>query len=132
MNFYPVYNVQCFISGTIATKIHATDKDLGDNKKIKYSLMDSANNQFKIESLSGIVTLAKPLDRETKGVYNLTVRAMDSGRPRKSSITHLLIVVLDVNDNPPEFGSKYYFSTVSENLAVEYEIVQLQATSKDR
>ena len=121
-----------FISGTIATKIHATDKDLGDNKKIKYSLMDSANNHFKIDISSGIVTLAKPLDRETKGFYNLTVRAMDSGRPRKSTITHLLVVVLDVNDNPPEFGSKYYFSTVSENLPVEKEIVQLQATSKDR
>ena len=61
--------------------------------------MDSANNHFKIDASSGIVTLAKPLDRETKGAYNLTVRAMDNGRPRKSSITHLLVVVLDVNDN---------------------------------
>ena len=119
-------------SGTIATKIHATDKDLGDNRKIKYSLMDSANNHFKIDASSGIVTLAKPLDRETRGAYNLTVRAMDSGRPRKSSITHLLVVVLDVNDNPPEFGSKYYFSYVNESLSIESEILQLQATSKDR
>ena len=94
--------------------------------------MDSARNHFKIDASSGIITLAKPLDRETKGAYNLTVRAMDSGRPRKSSITHLLIIVLDVNDNPPEFGSKYYFSTVVESLPIGNEIVQLQATSKDR
>ena len=119
-------------TGTIATKVHATDKDLGDNRKIKYSLLDSAKNHFKIDESSGIVKLAKPLDRETKGVYNLTVRAMDSGRPRKSSKTHLLIVVLDVNDNPPEFGSKTYFSTVVESLSVGKEIVQVQATSKDR
>ena len=65
-------------------------------------------------------------------MHNLTVRAMDQGRPRLSSITHLIIVVLDVNDNPPEFGSKTYFSTVSENLPIGREILQLQATSKDR
>ena len=122
----------CYVAGTIATKVHASDRDIGDNRKIKYALLDSAKNHFKIDESSGIVTLAKPLDRETKGVYNLTVRAMDTGRPRMSSNTYLLIVVLDVNDNPPEFSVKYYFSTVTESLPVGKEIVLLEATSKDR
>ena len=65
-------------------------------------------------------------------MHNLTVRAMDQGRPRLSSITGLIIVVLDVNDNPPEFSSKYYFSNVSENLSIGKELLQVQATSKDR
>ena len=58
----------------VATKVHATDPDTGVNRKIQYDLIDSANNQFKIDQGSGIVTLAKQLDREAKAVYNLTVR----------------------------------------------------------
>ena len=117
--------------GTIATKIHATDADLGVNKKLQYDLIDSAQNHFKIDQTSGIVSLAKPLDRESKAMYNLTVRAMDRGRPRLVSVTNLVVLVLDVNDNPPEFASKHYFSTVSESLPLHSDIVRVLATSKD-
>ena len=117
--------------GTVATKVHATDPDLGVNRKIQYDLIDSQDNHFKIDQGSGIVSLAKPLDRETRDLYNLTVRAMDRGHPRKSTVTALLVRVLDVNDNPPEFDSKFYFSTVSESLKPGTDIVKLRATSAD-
>ena len=73
------------------------------NRKIRYYMVDSAQEHFKIAAESGIVTLAKPLDREIRDSYNVTVRAVDQGKPILSSITSLLILVLDVNDNPPEF-----------------------------
>jgi protocadherin Fat 1/2/3 len=117
--------------GSIAIKVHATDADLGVNRKIEYDFLDSAKGQFKIDPISGIVSLAKPLDREEKAMYNLTVRATDGGRPRLSSITNMMVLVLDVNDNPPEFASKYYFATVSENVAVGSDVVRLLATSRD-
>ncbi len=53
------------------------------------------------------MTLAKHLDRETKDSYNVTIKAMDQGSPQLSNFTSLLILVLDVNDNPPEFVSRY-------------------------
>lgn len=76
---------------------------LGLNQKFKYSLQDSANNHFIISPDSGIVTLAKKLDRETCETYNITVKAIDQGSPPLSSLTQLNIIVLDVNDNPPIF-----------------------------
>lgn len=59
---------------------------------------------------SGIITLAKPLDRETRDSFNISVKAVDQGSPQMSSTMSLLVLVLDVNDNPPEFGSRLIFS----------------------
>ena len=76
---------------------------VGVNRKIRYYMTNSAQEHFKISPESGIVTLAKPLDRELKDTYNVTIKAIDQGLPIMSSVMSLSIVVLDVNDNPPEF-----------------------------
>ena len=68
--------------GTVATKIHATDADEGVNGRLSYALLDAADGAFRMDSATGIVALAKPLDRERRALYNLTVRAMDRGSPR--------------------------------------------------
>ncbi|XP_019772654.2 fat-like cadherin-related tumor suppressor homolog isoform X8 [Dendroctonus ponderosae] len=117
--------------GTLVTKIHATDADIGINRKIKYSFIDSFNDHFLMASESGIVTLAKPLDREIRAMYNLTVQAVDQGTPQLSSIASLIVNVQDINDNPPEFANKYYFATVPEIDAIGTEVVRVQATSED-
>lgn len=117
--------------GTLVTKIHATDEDIGINRKIKYSFIDSFNDHFRMASDSGIVTLAKPLDRELRAVYNLSIRAVDQGTPQQSSTAYLVVNVQDINDNPPEFETKYYFATVPEINSVGTEVVRVLATSKD-
>lgn len=103
----------------------------GVNRKIKYSFIDSSNGHFKIASDSGIITLAKPLDREIRAQYNVTIQATDQGMPQMSTLTTLVVNVQDINDNPPEFASKYYFAVVPEIDAVGTEVVRVLATSKD-
>ncbi|KAG5869907.1 Fat-like cadherin-related tumor suppressor-like protein, partial [Gonioctena quinquepunctata] len=117
--------------GTLVTTIHATDADTEINKKIQYSFIDTFNNHFQVSSDTGIVTLTKPLDREIKSKYNLTIQAMDYGTPRLSSNTYLIVNVQDINDNPPEFEKSHYFSIIPEIDAVGTEIVRILATSKD-
>ncbi|KAJ8953022.1 hypothetical protein NQ318_015384 [Aromia moschata] len=117
--------------GTLVTKIHATDADIGINRKIKYSFIDSFNDHFIVASDSGIVTLAKPLDRELRAMYNLSIRAVDQGTPQLSTTAYLIVNVQDINDNPPEFETKYYFASVPEIDAVGTEIIRVLATSKD-
>lgn len=46
-------------------------------------------------------------------------------------MTSLVINVQDINDNPPEFASKYYFAIVPEIDSVNSEVVRVLATSKD-
>ncbi|XP_034945358.1 fat-like cadherin-related tumor suppressor homolog isoform X2 [Chelonus insularis] len=117
--------------GTLVTKVHATDNDIGINRKVRYEFIDSADGHFLITADSGIVTLAKPLDRETKEVYNLTVKALDQGVPQLYSTAKLIVNVQDINDNPPEFTSKSYFASVPEIDQVGTEIVRVLAESKD-
>lgn len=117
--------------GTLVTKVHATDDDIGINRKIRYEFLDNANDQFNIASDSGIITLTKPLDRETKAMYNVSIQATDQGVPQLSSVTSLIVNVQDINDNPPEFSTKLYYAQVPEVNPVGTEIARVLATSKD-
>ena len=71
------------------------------------------------------------MDREQKATYNLSIKAFDQGTPQLSQITKLLVLVLDINDNPPEFAYKTYYGTIPESEPIGTEIVRVLATSKD-
>ncbi|XP_068183037.1 cadherin-23 [Antennarius striatus] len=57
---------------------------------------------FKIDSVTGRITVTGLLDREKGDMYTLTVVA-DNGGPRKDSTVKVSITILDENDNSPEF-----------------------------
>ena len=58
----------------------------GINRKVRYAMKES-DGHFTIDPVSGIVSLARPLDREIQSVYNLTLYAHDQVRKlRKISL----------------------------------------------
>ena len=124
---------------TIVGKVHASDADLGVNRKVRYALLPlptvSGHHQahhFAVDAESGIVTVAKSLDRESTSSYNLTVTATDLGSPSPLSSTVVLtVVILDVNDNPPLFGRKLYSASVAEDSPVGHQVLRVLATSLD-
>ncbi|XP_032878328.1 protocadherin Fat 3 isoform X3 [Amblyraja radiata] len=116
----------------LLTKVEATDPDLGPNRNVEYTLVDSADGFFSIDKYSGIISLEKALDREQQALYNLTVRATDQGTTWKlSTFATVTIIVLDINDNPPVFGRRDYLTTVPEDVALGTEILTVYAASKD-
>uniref|UniRef100_A0ABI7X6D8 FAT atypical cadherin 1 n=1 Tax=Felis catus TaxID=9685 RepID=A0ABI7X6D8_FELCA len=118
--------------GTLLTRVQATDADAGLNRKISYSLVNSADGQFSINEFSGILQLEKPLDREVRAVYTLTLKAVDQGLPRRLTATGTVVVsVLDINDNPPVFEYREYGATVSEDILLGTEVLQVYAASRD-
>ncbi|XP_069780628.1 protocadherin Fat 1a isoform X4 [Narcine bancroftii] len=117
---------------TLLTRIQATDPDAGLNRKVLYSLADSADDHFSIDELSGIISLEKLLDRELQASYSLTVKATDQGALRKlSSVCTVLVSVLDINDNPPVFEHREYLATLPENIPLGTEVLEVFAASKD-
>ncbi|XP_072332549.1 protocadherin Fat 3-like isoform X2 [Scyliorhinus torazame] len=116
----------------LLAKVEAMDPDIGPNRDIEYTLVESADGFFSIDTYSGIISLEKALDREQQALYNLTVKATDQGVSWKlSAFATITIFVLDINDNPPVFERRDYLATVAENVKLGIEILVLYAASKD-
>ncbi|KAF9822527.1 hypothetical protein SFRURICE_010278 [Spodoptera frugiperda] len=116
----------------VIARIKATDADVGANAAIRYAIIGgNTQMQFSIDSLSGDVSLVKPLDYEQVRSYRLVIRAQDGGSPSRSNTTQLLVNVKDVNDNAPRFYTSLFQESVSENVPVGYSIVRVQAYDAD-
>ncbi|XP_044201151.1 protocadherin Fat 4-like [Thunnus albacares] len=116
--------------GSNVTRVLATDKDSSFNKEIRYSLR-GGEGRFSIDPVSGIVSVADALDRESKAEYNLQVIAEDQGRPARSSTATLLIQVSDINDNVPKFSEAEYEVEVLETESVGTSVLSLSAVDPD-
>ncbi|UYV60173.1 hypothetical protein LAZ67_1000216 [Cordylochernes scorpioides] len=75
---------------------------------------------FSINSKTGLVSTAKPLDRESKAYYSLTVSAIDKNLRgmRKKGSTIVNIQVLDCNDNDPVFNTSFLTLAFNENRPI--------------
>ncbi|XP_056092251.1 protocadherin Fat 1 [Rhinichthys klamathensis goyatoka] len=119
--------------GTYVARLEAFDADIGMNGKIRYLFEDSAGGLFSIEESSGIISLERSLDRQMKAMHVLRVRATDQGSPhRLSSLSFVVVTVLDANDHPPAFERKDYVSTVPEDVTVGTKLLNVFAASSDR
>ncbi|KAF7644413.1 hypothetical protein LDENG_00222490 [Lucifuga dentata] len=118
--------------GTDIIQVEATDKDLGHNGEITYSILTSST-QFGINSTNGIVYVAGQLDREFVSTFNLKIEARDKaekGRQRFSA-TSLKIILEDVNDCPPLFIPSVYKARALEDLPVGTVIAWLETQDPD-
>ncbi|KAG9351769.1 hypothetical protein JZ751_023020 [Albula glossodonta] len=98
--------------------LRATDQDTGDSGDVEYSITAGDNaGDFHLDIRTGVLSTAKPLDRESRPSYTLTVVAQDRGTPPLSSTATVVVAVLDVNDNSPRFESSSYTVDVPEDAA---------------
>uniref|UniRef100_A0A671TBK8 Protocadherin Fat 4-like n=1 Tax=Sinocyclocheilus anshuiensis TaxID=1608454 RepID=A0A671TBK8_9TELE len=111
---------------------HYIAKDKQMNGLVTYNI-SSGNDDglFSINSQTGVLSLAKPLDYETKQKRELRVSATDGGWIAKTSYVTVNVLVTDVNDNPPVFDPVEYFPVVQENVPSGTTVVKMNATDKD-
>ena len=86
--------------GSELVTITTSDLDAGNNGLVTYHLINS-DEDFAINRSTGVVTVNRPLDRERREQYNITVVATDSGLQPQSSSAVMFVTILDVNDNIP-------------------------------
>uniref|UniRef100_A0A667X1A9 Protocadherin Fat 4 n=1 Tax=Myripristis murdjan TaxID=586833 RepID=A0A667X1A9_9TELE len=116
-NIYDIEIEENTLTGTDVIQVFASDADEGTNGQIRFSIAGgNTNSDFRIDSVTGVISVAKQLDRETRSSYSLVVQAADRGSsPRVDSAT-VNIVLLDINDCPPVFELSPYTVNVQENL----------------
>ncbi|XP_037635743.1 protocadherin alpha-2-like isoform X8 [Sebastes umbrosus] len=114
----------------------AHDADVGANSVKTYKL--NPNDHFSLDiqsigdqSVSAELVLQKALDREKQAVIELTLTAVDGGKPPKTGTLQIQVNVLDVNDNSPLFSKSLYKVQVVENANIGTTLLTLTATDLD-
>ncbi|XP_072481071.1 protocadherin Fat 4 isoform X1 [Notamacropus eugenii] len=119
------------LTGTDIVQVYAADGDEGANGQVRYSLLRGNENQeFRIDSVTGILSVAKPLDREKRPTYSLTVQSTDRGSSPRMDTTTVDIILLDINDFVPVFELSPYSINVPENLGTLPKTI-LQVVARD-
>lgn len=118
------------------TTIKAHDYDSGQNSRIWYSVDSQSPGppKFKVNRETGVVQTVGPIDRESVDEYTLTIRATDQAfteSERLSSTLTVLIIVLDINDNKPDFVSPDR-TFVLEDEPFGYPIITITSIDRDQ
>ena len=121
--------------GTFVLNVSATDRDYGldpdgnsnGNNRLTY-LFDGQNgppaNTFMIDSATGVITTAQPLNREDSPTYTFTVVVRDNpqtGSPHFDTAI-VTIEVEDINEFPPIADPDHYFAFIPESTAIGQQI----------
>ena len=121
--------------GSFVARVSVSDPESPDTGGNKITVnLHGANGMFKLENTSTetyILVVASPLDRETKAMYNLTLTATDSGTPPLSATESFVLLIDDVNDNPPRFLKASYEAYVDEMSDAGSSVITITATDLD-
>ncbi|XP_074545543.1 cadherin-7-like [Halichoeres trimaculatus] len=117
--------------GAEVGSVSAQDPD-NIHSPVRYSIDRKSDMQryFNIDSLSGLITTARPLDREAVALHNISVLATEILDLSQVGKTVVLISVTDVNDNAPSLA-KDYETFVCENSEPGQIIAILSAVDRD-
>ncbi|VDM97754.1 unnamed protein product [Thelazia callipaeda] len=112
--------------------VQAYDKDRGKNGQVLYSLIQSDPPcPIAVHSMSGELSLLSLLDFEVINKYMLVIQARDQGIPARYANITVILNVLDVNDNKPEFAQEMYFVEVAEDVPLMTDLLTVQAKDLD-
>lgn len=135
------------IGGTVL-QITAIDGDKGVNNPITYRIIKGGNGLFKINSSTGIVSVAGKLDRESPHSgqtgyggtnllsmsYILEIEATEVTHvvfPPPSVTTEVTIILTDVNDEIPRFRFRFYTAEILENSPPDMPVTFVGRMSKE-
>ncbi|XP_026937207.1 protocadherin beta-14-like [Sagmatias obliquidens] len=124
------------IIGTTFLMESAQDLDVGSNSLQNYTVSPNSHFHIKIQDsgdgkIYPELVLHRALDHEEEPELRLTLIALDGGSPPRSGTTLVLIKVLDINDNAPEFPQRLYEVQVLEDTPVGSWIITISAKDLD-
>lgn len=116
----PLYEVEVTENspaGALVVQLNASDADRDDFGHVTYAILSSAALElFKVDEETGDIVTRRPLDRETRKLYEIPVAAFDAGG--KSGHAVVRVKVGDVNDNRPKFLLAEYRANIHANYSV--------------
>nr|XP_012788787.1 unnamed protein product [Sorex araneus] len=122
--------------GSVFLLESAMDLDVGVNALKNYTI--SPNSHFHIKmrihpdhKKYPELVLDKALDYETQSELNFILTALDGGSPPRSGTATVRVLVVDINDNAPEFEQQFYEVDIPENSVLGSLVVTVSAWDID-
>ncbi|XP_071766181.1 cadherin-6-like [Centroberyx gerrardi] len=128
-------------SGTPVGRIQATDKDIGKNAEMFFTIvsgdgMDMFDISTDKDTQEGVITVSKPLDYERKRSYTVEIQVQNTQVDARflsagsKDMATVRIGVEDV-DEPPLFDKASYVMDVKEDAAVGVAVGSVSASDPD-
>ncbi|XP_029930588.1 cadherin-6 [Myripristis murdjan] len=128
-------------SGTSVGRIQATDKDIGKNAEMFFTIVSGDGMEmFDIstdrDTQEGVITVSKPLDYEKKPSYTVEIQVQNTQVDARflsagsKDMATVRIIVEDV-DEPPLFDKASYLMEVKEDAAVGAAVGSVSASDPD-
>jgi len=124
-------NENALIGTTVGITAHSVDGD-ATTSTVTYSLIDSAGGLFQIHPVTGVVTTAAVINRESPqvGSYNITVRATSQDTSTTTKTYTIVIIDIDEFDVGPITDTNAGINIVPENAATG-TLVGITASATD-
>ena len=116
---------------TSILQLSATDLDSGQNALLSYVILDGNSRGFFNITSTGVIVIAKPLDRESQPSFTLNISVSDAGGRVSNTSAIVRISLADANDFSPMFSLSMYTTTIGENANPGMVLLQVTATDTD-
>ena len=116
-------------AGYLIATVTTTDKDIGINAEVDFSLVNGGGSELGIYSNNGSIYVASSV--ATNGSFSVTVTVTDNGTPPKSTDGVFDILVEDPKDYTPKFSNLPAVRSIVENDVVPITLFTVNATDGD-
>uniref|UniRef100_A0A672SBP5 Protocadherin 2 alpha b 5 n=1 Tax=Sinocyclocheilus grahami TaxID=75366 RepID=A0A672SBP5_SINGR len=117
--------------GTMVGLITVKDGDAGKNGVVQLKIKDAL--QFRLDNTyrNRYSLMVNALDREKQPAIQLTLTAVDGGKPPRSGAISITVNIIDANDNIPVFTKSLYKTRIPENAPIGTSVITVHASDAD-
>ncbi|KAK0083463.1 hypothetical protein PV326_006714 [Microctonus aethiopoides] len=120
--------------GEFVARISVSDPDSRTEYSNATVTLTGGDGHFGLATRDNIIYLVvveRPLDREEKPIYDLSVEATDAGTPPLRAVRTFKLLVTDVNDNAPVFEQERYEAHLLEASEPGTSVIRVKANDAD-
>ena len=130
---YTIQALENLEPGSLIIDLNATTPDR--DVTIEY-WFEGSSGPFSMNRNTGEILLSDPLDYETQTFY-LLLAAAGGRKPQEltssvKSIVSIIVEIVNVNDDRPEFSRAFFHFTIPEARPILYQVHQLEAADSDK
>uniref|UniRef100_X2APU3 Protocadherin-20 n=1 Tax=Capitella teleta TaxID=283909 RepID=X2APU3_CAPTE len=122
------------LPGVFVAQMNVQDRDKGVSGQTMCDVDPASAADFEIQhlykSMYKILT-KRSFDREVSPEYNLSIQCSDKGDPQLTAGVTYKVLILDANDNAPQFLKLNYSRSLRENNTINMPILRVNATDRD-